>query len=354
MFFNQTTYSTGASSSPVSVAVVDVNNDNKPDIVVANSGTTTVGVLLNTGNGSFPSQTTYSTGATSSPIAVSVVDVNGDNRPDIVVANSGTANVGVFLNVGNGTFLNQTTYSTGISSSPRGVTTVDVNGDGKPDIVVSNSGTSNVGVLLNAGNGTFLNQTTHSTDTGSSPRGLTIVDVNGDSKPDIVVANSGTHNVGIFFNAGNGTFLNQTTYSTGASSAPRAVAVADVNGDNMPDIIPADTGINSVGVLLNAGNSTFLNQTTYSTGATTGPRTVAVADVNNDNKPDIIVGNTASTYVSVLLNIGNGTFLNQTTYSTGATAGPSSISVVDVNNDNKPDIVVVNSAGANVGVFLHC
>ena len=61
MFLNQTTYSTG--SSPCSVAVVDVNSDNKPDIVIANYGSNNVGVLLNRGNGTFLTQTTYSTGS---------------------------------------------------------------------------------------------------------------------------------------------------------------------------------------------------------------------------------------------------------------------------------------------------
>ena len=83
MFLNQTTYSTG--TDPHSVAVVDVNSDNKPDIVVANDDSNNVGVLLNTGNGTFLSQTTYSTGT--NPYSVAVVDVNSDNKPDIVVAN---------------------------------------------------------------------------------------------------------------------------------------------------------------------------------------------------------------------------------------------------------------------------
>ncbi|CAF4551177.1 unnamed protein product, partial [Rotaria socialis] len=75
MFLTQTTYATG--SYPRSVAVVDVNSDNKPDIIVANEGSNTVGVLLNNGNGIFLTQTTYATGA--NPYSVAVVDVNSDN-----------------------------------------------------------------------------------------------------------------------------------------------------------------------------------------------------------------------------------------------------------------------------------
>ena len=87
-FLSESTYSTGSSS--YSVAVVDVNNDNKPDIVVANYGSNSAGVLLNTGNGTFLSQTTYLTGTDSSPLSVAVVDVNNDNKPDVIVANWGS------------------------------------------------------------------------------------------------------------------------------------------------------------------------------------------------------------------------------------------------------------------------
>jgi hypothetical protein len=97
MFIDQNAYLTG--SNPFSVAVVDVNSDNKPDIVVANWGSYNVGVLLNTGSGAFLSQTTYSTGT--NPISVAVVDVNSDNKPDIVVANHNSDNVGVLLNTDN-------------------------------------------------------------------------------------------------------------------------------------------------------------------------------------------------------------------------------------------------------------
>jgi hypothetical protein len=123
--------------------------------------------------------------------------------------------------------------------------------------------------------------------------------VNSDNKPDIIVVNLSVNNVGVLLNAGNGTFLNQTTYSTGSSSSPRGVTVGDVNSDGQPDIVAADSGAAKVGVLLNAGNGTFLNQTTYSTG--NSPFSVAVADVNSDNKSDIVVGCFASNYFGVLL-----------------------------------------------------
>ena len=148
------------------------------------------------------------------------------------------------------------------------------------------------------------------------------------------------------------TFLNQTDYSTGTGSYPVSVAVVDVNSDDKPDIVVANYNSDSVGVLLNTGNGTFLNQTTYSTGSDSNPQSVAVVDVNSDNKVDIIVANSGSNTIGVLLNTGNGTFLNQTTYLTGS--GPWSVAVVDVNSDNKTDIVVTNYNSNSVSVLLHC
>jgi hypothetical protein len=354
MFFNQTIYSTGATSNPASVAVADVNNDNKPDIVVADYTSNNVGVLFNAGNNTFLPQITYSTGAGSNPRSVAVADVNGDNQPDIVVAEFTSSNIGVFLNVGNGTFLAQTTYSTGGGSTPRAAVVADVNSDNNPDIIVANYGGNTVGVFLNAGNGTFLAQTTYSTGAASNPTSVAVADVNGDNKPDIVVADYTSNYVGVFLNTGNGTFLAQTTYSAGAGSNPRSVAVADVNNDNKPDIVVAEYTTNSFGIFLNAGNGTFLNQATYLISAGSNPRASVVADVNSDNKPDIVVADYSSNYVSVFLNAGNGTFFNQTTYSTGAGSNPYSVVVADVNNDNKPDIVVPNYTSNSVGVFLHC
>ncbi len=94
--------------------MIDVNNDNKPDIIVANQLRNNVGVLLNNGQGMFLSQTVYSIESESDPRYVSVVDINGDDKPDIVVAINGGNGFEVFLNFGNGTFLFQEYYQTGV------------------------------------------------------------------------------------------------------------------------------------------------------------------------------------------------------------------------------------------------
>ncbi|CAF1621465.1 unnamed protein product [Adineta ricciae] len=349
-FSLQVAYPTGISSYPAPVFVADVNQDNNLDIIVGNFGSDTIGIFLNTGTGTFRSPINYisATGYISNPNSLSVTDVNGDNTPDIIVANQGADNVGVFFNIGNGTFIFSSTYSTGSSSYPACVSVSDINNDQKPDIVVVNFGTDNIGVLLNFGNGTFRPQILYST--GSKPQSAYILDVNGDDKPDIIVGNYGDGNVGVFINYGNGTFRSQVSYSTGGNSKPYSVFVEDMNSDGKFDIIVANSGNRNVGVLFSYGNGTFRSQITYSTGSGSSPYCVFVNDMNNDGKLDIIAVNRGTNNVGIFLNTGNGTFLSQQTFAVGSQ--PFSLFVADINFDSKSDIVVTNLGSDNVGVLL--
>ena len=191
------------------LAVADFNGDGKVDLAVANYGGNgvvgvvgTVGILLNKGNGTFAAattSTTYSTGG-SNPRSIAVGDFNGDGKPDLAVANYTSGTVGILLNKGNGTFATATTYGTG-GSDPRGILSGDFNSDGKANLAVTNNGSDDVGILLGSGNGMFSAATTFSTGSGSEPFGLAVGDFNGDGKPDLAVTDSKTDAVGILLNS---------------------------------------------------------------------------------------------------------------------------------------------------------
>ena len=121
------------------MSVGDFNNDKRLDIVVADSGTESVLTLLRYDPGAFRNQTVYLTGTDSQPMSVAVGDLNNDGQLDFVVANGGSDNVGVFLGLGNGTFSSQTTYSTGSGSYPWDIAVADFNKDSYLDIVVMQS-----------------------------------------------------------------------------------------------------------------------------------------------------------------------------------------------------------------------
>jgi hypothetical protein len=145
----------------LSVAAADVNNDGKRDLLVANACTIvqfactssgTVGVLLGNGDGTFQAAVTYGTGGHLAS-SVAVGDVNGDGKPDVVVANQDPS-VSVLLGNGDGTFQSALTFGTGGSNGfgaahPQALVVADANGDGRPDLLVSNGFAVTVGVLLN-------------------------------------------------------------------------------------------------------------------------------------------------------------------------------------------------------------
>jgi hypothetical protein len=351
-FSSQTTYSTGSGSYPWDIAVADFNKDSHLDIVVCNHWGSTIGIFLGFGNGTFSSQTTHSTGNNSEPISIAVGDFNNDSRLDIVVANSGDYNIGIFLGYGNGTFSSQVTFSTGSNSNPNSVAVADFNNDSRLDIVVANHGADHIGFFFGYGDGTFSDIITYSTGSYSSLESVVVGDFNNDGRLDVAVANSGTDNIGVFFGNGNGIFSSQTTFSTGNGSQPYALAIGDFNNDNQLDIAIANLGNNNFGVLLGCVNGTFFSQLTYSTGDGSQPHFIAVAEFNNDSRLDVVIANPSTDNLVVFLGYTSESFLSAPAYSTGFSSQPTSISVADFDNDTRLDIVVANNGTENVMVLF--
>ncbi|CAF4146497.1 unnamed protein product, partial [Adineta steineri] len=345
-------FSVSYNFNPYSIAGGDFNGDNRLDIAVVNYDYNYVDIVLTYRNYSFLSQNTYSTGIQSGPVSVAVADFNNDKQLDIVVANYGTNNIGIFLGYGNGTFSTQITYSTGDNSQPNAVTIGDFNNDKQLDIVVANYGTNNIGIFLNYGNGTFSSQTIHSTGNGSRPSDVAAGDFDNDGQLDIAVANFYGWNIGIFLGYGNETFSSQQTYPTGNSSNPQSIAIGDFNNDSRLDIAVVNFHGDSMGVFLGYGNGTFADQVSYSVSLSTHPYDIVIGDVNNDDHQDIIVTIDYGQSILIFFGYGNGTFVEGNTYPTGSGSYPYSIAVGDVNNDNQLDIIVTNCGTNNVVVFI--
>ena len=353
MFAAKVDFATG--SGPYSVALSDVDGDGKPDIVVANLYGNTVSVLRNTcvsENVNFATNVDYSTWDRCYSVALGYLD--GDGMPDIVVANySPSGTVGVLRNLGNGSFAATVGYAAGFS--PTSVALADVDGDGKPDIVVAIWGTNNVSVLRNNGDGTFAPKVNYATGTG--PYSVALGDVDGDGSPDIVAANLNGNTVSVLRNVGNGIFSAKVNYPTGP--APVSVALGDRDGDGKLDIVVANSGTSpnysdgTVSVLSNLGNGTFATKVDYPAGPYS--HAVALGDVDGDGKLDIVVANsgTSPSYsdgtVSVLSNLGNGTFAAKVDYATGRY--PRSVALSDVDGDGKLDIIVANLNDNTVSVL---
>jgi hypothetical protein len=374
VLFGETIHSSGGQLA-WSTAVADLNGDGKPDIVVANhSGS--IGVLLGKGGGSFQPVVAYDSGGFYSHSIV-VVDLNKDGKLDLVVTDDFCASlnescVSVLLGNGDGTFKPAATYDSGgfpFASGPGinvPIFVADINGDGKPDVIMANATDRNqvghgiVGVLLGNGDGT-LQPVVRYDSGGFGLSGAAIADLNGDGRLDVVVVNCGgpiscaPATVGVLLGNGNGTFESVKTYGTGGpGSFADPLAVVDVNNDGKLDILVGNqcpkqngncVGVASVGVLLGNGNGTFQSVVTHDIGST-GINSMAVADLNGDGKQDLAL---AADGTTVLLGKGDGTFQPPQTYVGG---GCCQVLVADLNLDGRPDLLNVAGTGGAVSVYL--
>ena len=346
-------YSTGTGSTPFGVSVGDVNGDGLLDIVSANFSSNTAGVILGQPIGGFATVSTYSTGAGSTPTNVTLGDVNGDGRLDIVTANENSQTAGVLLGQASG-FAAVNTYSAGNSAFPRGVALGDVDSDGRLDIILTNNQRNDVGVLLGLAGG-FATVSSYPIGTNGGPRDVALGDVNSDGRLDIVTANVEAANVGVFLGAANGGFMATSAYSTGAASRPAGVALSDLNGDGRLDIIAAIINVSTpdnVGVLFGLAGGGFAPVSLYPIGRSTTPLGVAVGDVNGDGRSDIITANFGNNNVGVLLGNSSG-FAPPIIYPTGAGSQPARIVLADLNGDHRLDIITANFGTSSASVLLN-
>ena len=256
---------TSGFTSPVFVAIGDVDGDGKPDIVTANSTSNSVSVRRNlstTGVISFAAKVDFTTGGT--PLSVAIGDLDADGKQDLAVANS-AANVNtisVLRNTstpGSISFLTKVDFTTGLG--PRSVAMGDLDGDGKPDIMVANSSTATpnsttISVLRNTSTPGLINATSFEAKVDftadTAPRYIAAGDLDGDGKPDMAVANINSISMSVFRNTATpgsisvSSFAAKRDFTTG--SGPVAIAIVDLDGDGIPEIAAANGSASSVSV----------------------------------------------------------------------------------------------------------
>src|SRR5437588_4376258 len=346
------TFDVGSEGTPVSFAVRDLNGDGNLDLVVANYGCSpcsppirgSVSVLVGNGDGTFQAVAKYDTGP--NPQSVAVGDFTGDGKPDLAVANDGSTNIAVLLGNGDATFQAAVNYGMGGAPpyrAPSVLTTGDFNGDNKLDLAVANSG--GVSVLFGNGDGTF--QPAVSYATGANPDSVAVGDLNGDGKPDLAVVSGSGDGVSVLLNNGDGTFQAAANYGTAGWAS--SVVMGDFNGDGKTDLAVATTAVSpgsyNVSVLLGNGNGTFQTAVPYVVGS--APYSVTAGDFNGDGKSDLAVATDVG--ISLLSGKGDGTFQPPVNYSAGS--HPNFVAAGDINGDGKPDLAVANPVGS-VSVLL--
>jgi hypothetical protein len=285
------------------------------------------------------------------PVAVAAGDFNGDGIPDLAVSNASDNTISILLGAGDGTFRQASTYSVG--NGPAAIVAADFNGDHLLDLAVADTYSGDVCVFQGFGNGTFALASQFVV--GVRPVDVLAADFNGDGHADLAVSDVFLGWVVVFDGLGNFGFRPPRTGQVIPLNGALGTLVAgDFNGDHVLDLAAADTDHNSVAVILGSGSGDGTFQAPRRVTVDKSPRAVAVGDFNGDGISDLATANLspdpAHGSVSVLLGQSDGTFT--VAPPVPVDSGPISITAGDLNGDGLTDLVTTNTASGNLSILL--
>lgn len=330
----------------------DLDSDGDIDLAAANEQASNLSIFVNDGVGTFAKLATqFATG--DYPTGGTAIDLNKDGVLDVITADYHGNSVSVLLGAGGGALQSKSTYPTVAGAETSNLAAGDLNGDAILDIVATNPSASSASVFLANPDGTLRPGVEVSVGVAGvgAPFSAAIGDFNGDGRNDLAVANMGDRTIAVRFGNGNGTFQDEASYPAGG--LPAYIMIAhDMNLDGKLDLVCANRGSDDVSVLIGRGDGTFRKPVVSSTGKGTGPYSIAVADFNLDNVPDVVTANFMSSSISVLIGIGDGRF---DPVIDGGRTGMVSYGVIanDLNGDLKPDVATANASSNNVSVKIN-
>lgn len=336
------------------VVLVDVNGDGHLDLVTQHLQQRVVTVQLGDGTGRFAMAPGSPITLAYSPVDIKVGDVNNDGMPDFCVTGSERDTVDIFLGNGSGRFTlapGSPVVSASAGFKTHGLQLVDINEDGKLDIIATNTQQNTFATLLGNGRGGFSPGPAATFPAGQGRYTFSFGDLDGDGHLDAAIA-SGSNEFAELGRAvllrGDGKGAFKSVSETSVPPAPRYVTLGDVNGDGRPDLVLTH-GSHQLSVLLNQGGGKFALAPALSYDLGTAAWAVIVADVNRDKSNDLIVATVDS--ITVLLN-GKGGFAPAPGSPFRAGPGAYHLALGDVNKDGKLDIAASSFEGNAVTLLL--
>jgi len=239
---------------PFSVALGDVDGDGRLDVVSANILSDTLTVFLQDENGGFAAPCSLGdSSVTDGPYSVVLGDVNGDGRLDLVSANTFSDTLTVFLQVDDGDFAEPSFLGdSSVTAGARLVALGDVDGDGRLDLVSANFGSDTLTIFLQEDDGGFAAPLSLANSSATDrPHSVALGDLNGDGRLDLVSSNTFSYPYTVFLQDEGGGF--SEPYSLGDSSGPdrlNSVALGDVDGDGWLDLVSASALSNTLTIFL--------------------------------------------------------------------------------------------------------
>jgi hypothetical protein len=343
---------------PTSVIAVDLNGDGIADLVSTNRFSADVSVFLGLGDGTYGLEQRFAAGAGAADVVAG--DFNGDGRLDLATANRAADTVSVLRGIGDGTFAAAETV--GVGTEPAALAAADLNQDGRLDLAVANFRSATVSVLSNqtssVGGAVAFATSTHSV--GSGPQDVALADLNADGRLDVVVASRTANSLSVLPGGAGGTLGGEVRVSAG--SGPSSLAVADFNGDGRLDVAAANATPNAgavvlllgvagaTGVAFGAPQALDLRQAPQLTAAGDFTSSLLAGDFDGDQVLDLALVHTADRTVNVALGLGDGRFGRSRT----VLVPPESraLAAADLNRDGRLDLAAVSGFSSRLVVRL--
>ncbi|HTY87420.1 MAG TPA: FG-GAP-like repeat-containing protein [Candidatus Acidoferrum sp.] len=366
----------GGSGSALT-AIADLDGDGKPDLVVVNGYDGNLSLFRNIStsgtlnSGSFAPRVDLPAFATT-PGSLAVADVDGDGKLDVVVTDYGNNRVLVYRNVSTVGTLTTNSLASPVAftagNSPVAVRVMDLDGDGKPDLAWLNYGDNTLAIRRNIGTAGSLTTNSFAAPvlfaTGNLPHDLAIVDLDGDGKPDLAEVNYVTgYFLSVFRNVSVPGVLNTSSFAPrvdfSASGMGDSIIAGDVDGDGKPDLVVAWAIGSATAVYRNLSSPGSFNAGSLAPevdfSAPGWVRSLGLGDINGDGKPDLGLTCEVDSFMCFFQNLSApGSFTSSSLggrVDFGAGWNPHGMSIGDLDGDGRPDVVFGNQYDSTVSIY---
>lgn len=297
-------------------------------------------------------------------------DVDGDGKPDMVVANFNAGTISVLRNISTSGTITTASFAEkvdfAVGSTPSIIAIGDLDGDGRPDLVVGYRFSQNISVLRNTSTPGSITSSSFAPKvdfiTGEVTLSVAIGDVDVDGKPEIVVANLDANSLSIFRNTSTPGSIDASSFAgkvdLPSSTNPSSVAIGDLDGDGKPDLVTANLGAYSVSLFHNTSTPGVINASSFASkvdlGTGPNPYSVAVGDIDGDGKPDVSVVAVGGNSMTLFHNIATqGTLYASSFEGINFDLGNQSVDVAlgDVDGDGKPDVISVHQYSTKISIL---
>jgi hypothetical protein len=327
-----------------SIAVADINSDDHLDLVFTNLEENNVILFQGDGQGNFDSIGLVSAGE--NPTDIVPADLNSDGNIDLVIANHERSYITLLIGNGLGGFnhASNSPILVNVNPHPHKVSIAFLDGDDKLDLIVDSRDQNGLLILKGLGSANFENPGTL-IEVGNKPYlGFITEDVNDDGLVDIVTPNQ--NEVGLLLNIESEGILFEK--QSIASTYPFAVELADINADDKLDLIVVSEG-ELLEIIPGIGSGKFLTERKSTIKLSAGAKQIAAGDINGDNITDVIISNWSSDLLVVL---GGRKIFKTLNFIHKSISNPWGLKVADLNNDGKCDIIVTDGSNDKAVLYI--